>query len=573
MALLTLIITCALSLGNIYSSLSINYNYPQTNAVTSFDTLIINNQNIMDGTQVTIFTHGMGNDTSFSDWLPLSDDSDLSLCLPFSISLDNTFYINSYGVVSKLSYDPSERIWSKLDLGFDIDISNHICLVYSGINDTFSYQTNEYLYDRFETAIDPFLYMLYSELGVIPKVNLIGHSRGGIINLLYAINHPTIVSNLISIGTPYSGSQWAQLYIDLLEAIEAMGGGEYNGAYDDIVDITKCEEYKTQWNSVASVYGINTNIICCNQTYNFLNYSLSSLFYNNNIDNSLSSFLWYVQNNTNNSVILTACSALIQALSTAVYQSLAGNLKTLLVCLIVASTLGQIFSNATFFDELRTLFLTAYTLIDSQMTSTGIDSDLCVDFDSQKGVFGDDSFYNFNTTELTFNTIWDNVENMRIDSPAVLHNLEAKAPSVISSILSTLNSNNLYLHSHNFSLSNNNNNHFLICGCGAKCLNESHSYTGSYTYYNSVYDCKTCNCGYVFLTEHSFNVTWVNGLHRYVCSKCGYTIDRSEHSFTYLPFSATQHKTRCVCGYSAKNDHIFNIDGYCEACLYHGGIL
>ncbi len=372
MALLTLIITCPLSLGNIYSSLSINYNYPQTNAVTSFDTLIINNQNIMDGTQVTIFTHGMGNDTSFSDWLPLSDDSDLSLCLPFSISLDNTFYINSYGVVSKLSYDPSERIWSKLDLGFDIDISNHICLVYSGINDTFSYQTNEYLYDRFETAIDPFLYMLYSELGVIPKVNLIGHSRGGIINLLYAINHPTIVSNLISIGTPYSGSQWAQLYID---------------------------------------------------------------------------------------------------------------------------------------------------------------------------------------------------------SPAVLHNLEAKAPSVISSILSTLNSNNLYLHSHNFSLSNNNNNHFLICGCGAKCLNESHSYTGSYTYYNSVYDCKTCNCGYVFLTEHSFNVTWVNGLHRYVCSKCGYTIDRSEHSFTYLPFSATQHKTRCVCGYSAKNDHIFNIDGYCEACLYHGGIL
>ena len=43
--------------------------------------------------------------------------------------------------------------------------------------------------------------------------------------------------------------------------------------------------------------------------------------------------------------------------------------------------------------------------------------------------------------------------------------------------------------------------------------------------------------------------------------------------YTYLPFSATQHKTRCVCGYSAKNDHIFNIDGYCEACLYHGGIL
>lgn len=103
MALLTLIITCALSLGNIYSSLSINYNYPQTNAVTSFDTLIINNQNIMDGTQVTIFTHGMGNDTSFSDWLPLSDDSDLSLCLPFSISLDNIKLDAFVGILLKMT--------------------------------------------------------------------------------------------------------------------------------------------------------------------------------------------------------------------------------------------------------------------------------------------------------------------------------------------------------------------------------------------------------------------------------------------------------------------------------------
>ena len=40
----------------------------------------------------------------------------------------------------------------------------------------------------------------------IPRINMIGHSRGGIINMQYAIEHPDIVDSLYSIGTPYNGS-------------------------------------------------------------------------------------------------------------------------------------------------------------------------------------------------------------------------------------------------------------------------------------------------------------------------------------------------------------------------------
>ena len=42
--------------------------------------------------------------------------------------------------------------------------------------------------------------------GILPKVNLIGHSRGGLTNLQYALDHPDLVDSLISIGTPYFGT-------------------------------------------------------------------------------------------------------------------------------------------------------------------------------------------------------------------------------------------------------------------------------------------------------------------------------------------------------------------------------
>ena len=43
----------------------------------------------------------------------------------------------------------------------------------------------------------------------IPRINMIGHSGGGILNMEYAIEHPNIVDSLYSIGTPYNGSKIA----------------------------------------------------------------------------------------------------------------------------------------------------------------------------------------------------------------------------------------------------------------------------------------------------------------------------------------------------------------------------
>ena len=42
--------------------------------------------------------------------------------------------------------------------------------------------------------------------GELPKINLIGHSRGGLTNLQYALDHPDLVAGLYSMGTPYFGT-------------------------------------------------------------------------------------------------------------------------------------------------------------------------------------------------------------------------------------------------------------------------------------------------------------------------------------------------------------------------------
>ena len=77
--------------------------------------------------------------------------------------------------------------------------------------------------------------------GKIPKVNLIGHSRGGLTNLQYALDHPDIVENLISIGTPYFGSSSATI-------VKNFGIMKGDGL-KDITDEAVYESYQRTWNN------------------------------------------------------------------------------------------------------------------------------------------------------------------------------------------------------------------------------------------------------------------------------------------------------------------------------------
>lgn len=87
------------------------------------------------------------------------------------------------------------------------DISKHIILIFqSSVPGEYNYK----VYEEFNYMLSKIIYdvkMLSN--GELPQINLIGHSRGGITNLQYALDHPELVASIFSLGTPYFGSDTA----------------------------------------------------------------------------------------------------------------------------------------------------------------------------------------------------------------------------------------------------------------------------------------------------------------------------------------------------------------------------
>ena len=153
-----------------------------------------------------------------------------------------------------------------------IDASKHIFLTYYGPEDTEAYHSNEELYIYFANALDAFLLDYQDVYGIIPKVNLIGHSRGGLVNMLYAINHPQVIASFMSVGTPFLGSDWADIYVAFQTA--ASNNPNYVSPYAGVVGGSFAETYATSWNYVVGQYGFPTKVVGCS-----LSDSLFTLFF------------------------------------------------------------------------------------------------------------------------------------------------------------------------------------------------------------------------------------------------------------------------------------------------------
>ena len=115
----------------------------------------------------------------------------------------------------------------------------HLIVIFDGDKTKGS---NNNIYYQFNYMLSTILYKLKPNYnGKIPKVNLIGHSRGGITNMQYALDHPDIVANLISLGTPYEGSTTATIVKD---------DKYYKGdGINDIINPDIYNGYKERWNN------------------------------------------------------------------------------------------------------------------------------------------------------------------------------------------------------------------------------------------------------------------------------------------------------------------------------------
>ncbi len=107
---------------------------------------------------------------------------------------------------------------------------------------------NDYIYSQFDIMASTVVSAL-RELDPehkFPRVNLIGHSRGGLTNLQYALDHPDLVDSVFSLGTPYVGSTSASIDYHILDEIgHAITP---NPGERDIIDPDIYFGYMNRWN-------------------------------------------------------------------------------------------------------------------------------------------------------------------------------------------------------------------------------------------------------------------------------------------------------------------------------------
>ena len=138
----------------------------------------------------------------------------------------------------------------------ETDVTKHIILVFDAY---YSGQGNDYVYAQLEYALDAISYQYYQVTGVLPTYNLIGHSRGGITNLQYALAHPYNVASLYSMGTPYDGSDFGEAEIAGEHPFLSIAGlnpttkykdkeKEYSPGVLDILDKDISNSYMSYWN-------------------------------------------------------------------------------------------------------------------------------------------------------------------------------------------------------------------------------------------------------------------------------------------------------------------------------------
>lgn len=94
-----------------------------------------------------------------------------------------------------------------------------------------------------------------------PMINLIGHSRGGLLNMLYSIEHPSVVDTLVSIGTPYNGSILGESpgMIELLNYIGTINKDA--PACKDILDKNCQDSIREKWNELHRRGQCNTKLV------------------------------------------------------------------------------------------------------------------------------------------------------------------------------------------------------------------------------------------------------------------------------------------------------------------------
>lgn len=225
---------------------------------------------------ITVLTHGLGShDYYWSNNYSVENGKKLAYN---SSSLINKIYENLDGQMALYRAD-GIYYESTGDFGFALtkysyedyinsndgkptsvidDVSKHIVIVF---NSSVADSSNYTVYNEFHTILDNISAQYKNLTGVLPRFNLVGHSRGGITNIMYAAEHPYNVASVFSLGTPYSGSVLGELEI----LLGMMGYTDENYVVDNegvesIMNEEELQNIRNAWNS-AYTADVNMNVV------------------------------------------------------------------------------------------------------------------------------------------------------------------------------------------------------------------------------------------------------------------------------------------------------------------------
>lgn len=289
--------------------------------------------------------------------------------------------------------------------------SSHIIVVFEAYQDVKAGYNNQ-VYEELNYVISKLAYDIKClNDGALPKLNLIGHSRGGITNLQYALDHPDLVDSMFGLGTPYLGSTTADT--DIGKQIQNSKGRK------DIVDKNIYRSYYNRWKKNKSLYqGIKAYSL---GGYSTTEYLINTLKESDNQE---------IKGNVSNlqlSLLNAALNNLWNFVTLGIVEWLAPN-HTELINTILYDV-----------DNLKENPIGRLQLIDQGSDVRVYDNDLLVDLRSQLGVkYGLD--YNFILYAKCFNKQDGGLSSPSM--PAVVHNLEAQDPDFINYILRNIDLGN-----------------------------------------------------------------------------------------------------------------------------------
>ncbi len=130
------------------------------------------------------------------------------------------------------------------------DVSKHIVIVFDSEDAS---KSNDKVYEEFHYILDNISLQYKKLTGVLPRFNLVGHSRGGITNVMYATEHPYNVASMYSMGAPYNGSKLGEVDA-LMDYMEYMDNGVLKPGAASIMDKEGNKAIRDAWNQTLLTY-------------------------------------------------------------------------------------------------------------------------------------------------------------------------------------------------------------------------------------------------------------------------------------------------------------------------------